>query len=179
MALVLVGLACMALRLYARRQTQMAQDDSLWRITYKAKFTAIRTGAALRASAPRDTAYARVFRQDVQYAGLAAQHLRSSRELSREIALASLGSGPHTMTARFDLHLSPKGRWRQPETSTALTQELRDQYLRNTDTIPSNTSLVLETLAKLDSVDPVIGFNASSNSASTHCNPATNTRLTM
>ena len=154
MALVLVGLACMALRLYARRQTQMAQDDSLWRITYKAKFTAIRTGAALRASAPRDTAYARVFRQDVQYAGLAAQHLRSSRELSREIALASLGSGPHTMTARFDLHLSPKGRWRQPETSTALTQELRDQYLRNTDTIPSNTSLVLETLAKLDSVDP-------------------------
>ena len=149
--LVLAGLACIALRLYVRRQAQLAHDDSLWRITYKVKFNAARTGAGLRASAPRDTTHARIFRQDVRYAGLAAQRLKSTRELSREFALASLGSGPHTMTARFDLHLSPKGRWRPTE--TPLTPQLREQYLRATDTIPASAPLVLETLAKLDGTD--------------------------
>jgi hypothetical protein len=154
LALVLLGLACVALRLHARRQAEMARDDTLWRITYRAKFNAARAGAALRVSAPRDTAHARIFRQDIQYAGLASQRLRSSRELSREIALASLGSGPHTMTARFDLHLSPKGRWRFPESGGPLTAELRAQYLRGTDTIPVNAPLVLETLAGLRAGDP-------------------------
>lgn len=149
LALVLVGVGCIALRRYMHRQAQMARDDSLWRITYKAKFNANRTGAGLRASAPRDTAHARIFRQEIHYAGLTAQRLRSSRELSREIALAALGTGPHTMTAQFDLHLSPKGRWRPTDTNTPLTPELRTQYLRSTDVIPSNAPLVLETLQRL------------------------------
>jgi len=153
-ALVFAGLACIALRLYTRRQAQLAHEDTLWRITYKVRFNANRTGASLRVSAPRDTAHARVFRQDIQYGGLAAQRLRSSRELSREIALASLGSGPHTLTARFDLHLSPKGRWHPTDTSAPLTPELRAQYLRGTDTIPANAPLVLETLARLQTADP-------------------------
>jgi len=152
--LVVAGLAAVALRLYERRQSQLAHGDTLWRITYKVKFNATRTGASLRAAAPRDTAHARIFHQDVQYAGLAAQHLRSSRELSREISVSALGSGPHTMTARFDLHLSPQGRWPVTDTSTPLTPQLRDDYLRGTDTIPVNASLVLETLSPLRGVDP-------------------------
>jgi hypothetical protein len=158
-ALVLAGVACVALRLYIQQQAVMARDDSLWRITYTAKFNATSAGAKLRVSAPRDTAHARIFRQDIQYAGLAAQRLRSSRELSSEIALAALGSGPHTLTARFDLHFSPKGRWRFSESSVPLTPELRAQYLRGTDTLPANASIVLETLVSLRTANPTNQVN--------------------
>jgi len=153
-ALVLVGLACVGLRLYARQQARLSSGDSLWRITYKVKFYAARTGATLRVSAPRETTHARVFRHDIQYAGLLAQRLRSSRELSRELAFASLGSGPHTMTARFDLHLSPKDRWRPTDPTTPLTPDLQNRYLRNTDDIPTDAPLVLETLARLQAPPP-------------------------
>lgn len=148
-SLAVLGVACVALRFYILHQAQLAHEDTLWRITYKARFNATRTGATLQASAPRDTAHARMFRQDVQYAGLAVQRLRSSRELSREIALTARSSGPHTLTVRFDLHLSPVDRWRPRETNAPLTLALQALYLRSTDTIPANAPAVFETLRSL------------------------------
>jgi transglutaminase-like putative cysteine protease len=153
-ALVVTGLACVAVRLHAQQRAKLARGDTLWRVTYKVEFNANRAGAGLRVTVPRETPHTRIVRRDVQYAGLAAQRVRASRELSREIALVAPTGGRHTMTARFDLHFTPQGRAAFSESAAKLTAEMRAQYLRGADTIPTNAPLVLETLAGLQPADP-------------------------
>ena len=147
--LVVVGAACLAWRLHLREQSPLARGDMLWRITYKARFQATRAGAKVRLSVPIDTEHARVFHEDVYYSGLSSQRLRGSRELAREITLATRRRGLHSLTARFDLHLSPKARFRVPASALSLTPEKRDEWLRATPALPVNDPLVQATLDRL------------------------------
>ncbi|MBI5387584.1 MAG: hypothetical protein HZA90_23230 [Verrucomicrobia bacterium] len=147
--LVFLGLICMGLRYRIYRVSRLASGDMLWRITYKAKFQAVRAGAKVRLSIPADTAHARVFRQDVLHSGLSAERLRSSRLFARELSLAAGRRGPHALTARFDVHISPEARWPARDAETPATPEARAAFLHATATIPVNDPVVQEALTRL------------------------------
>jgi hypothetical protein len=66
-ALVLSGVAAVALRWHNRRELQLRDGDSVWRLAYHVKFHAPRAGGKVRMAVPGDTAHSRLFRQDVQY----------------------------------------------------------------------------------------------------------------
>ena len=152
--LCVAGALGIGLRWQARHQAGLDHGDTLWRVTYKTHFQATRAGAKLRVSIPSDSPHARVFRQDMLYSGLAAERLRSSRQMAREVSLAASRHGPHTLTARFDIHLSPHAHWRVRHESLPSTPAEREEYLRSAEMLPVQDKLVL---AKLDRLRLVPG----------------------
>lgn len=147
--LVLAGMACAGLRYRAQRELQLTRGDSLWRLTYEVEFEADKTGAKLRAAFPYDTKRSRVFHQDVRYAGLRVERLRPSLLQARELLFVAIGPGAHTLTAKFDIHLSGRSRLRSREPEVNLTATARAEWLRGAPMIQADSPVVLETLRQL------------------------------
>lgn len=147
--LIAVGVVCVGVRVYLRRQMSLVQGDSLWRITCTVEFHARKAGARLRLGMPSDTSQARVFRQDLLYSGLTPTRTRPSRAANRQADLVTLRSGDYSVTGRFDLHLSPRAQWRSSEPVGQPSAEDRAAWLRGTKTIQADDPAVAALLAQL------------------------------
>jgi transglutaminase-like putative cysteine protease len=148
-AVVFLGAVCVGVRVYVRRQMELYDGDGLWRITYSVEFHARKAGAKVRLAVPADTRCARVYRQDLLYSGLNPVRSRPSRALNRQVDLVTLRPGSHTLTARFDLHLSPRAHWRGSEPPGQPSAEDRAAWLRGTKTIQVDHPAVAKVLAGL------------------------------
>ncbi|QOV89186.1 7TM domain-containing protein [Humisphaera borealis] len=147
--LVLIGTALIALRRQARNEAQAVPGDTLWRVTYKAAFQATHPGARLRVALPSDTNFAKVFHEDILYSGLSAGRMRSSRGLAREFSLVAGRVGEHTLTARFDVHVSPTPQWSPREPDVPKTQADRDLYLKPGGMFPTTDPSVRDAIARM------------------------------
>jgi len=154
--LVLLGAAGVALRVQTQREMQLSPGDTLWRLTYTVTFHAAQSGGKIRAAIPADTVQGRIFRQDLLYSGLTTEHLRPVHSQTREIGLAAMNAGNFSLTARFDIHLSPRANWRVNEPDVSLPADVRAGYLKSTKNIQADSPKVLETLDRLrrDSATP-------------------------
>jgi hypothetical protein len=148
-AIVIAGGICVNLRIHARRQQQLGDGDALYRLTYAVKFHAERAGARLQVSLPSDTQQGRVYRQDVLYSGLRSERVGLSRLQSRELTLLAMHPGDYTVTAKLDIHLSPRAHWRFEEPAANLSADARARWLRGTPTIQVSAPAVAETLRQL------------------------------
>lgn len=147
--LVVLGSACVGVRVYLRRQMAMVPGDSLWRISYTVEFHARKVGARLRLGIPADTPHARVFRQDLFHSGLTPARGRPSRAGNREADLTAVRPGVCSATARFDVHLSPRSLWRSIPPPAAISPEDRAAWLRSTRTIQVEDGRLAAALAPL------------------------------
>ncbi|MCX7824868.1 MAG: lasso peptide biosynthesis protein [Verrucomicrobiae bacterium] len=147
--LAVLGVAAVGARLYTRHTAQVPHGDSAWRITYTLRFHAAKAGARIQVAVPGDPPQARLFRQDVRHAGLESERTHRTRWQTREIGLIAPQAGDYTLTARFDLHLSPRAQWRAPVPGAALSAEARADSLRSTRMIQADDPLVRQTLDHL------------------------------
>ena len=148
-SLVVLGMVCVALRLHFRRDVEMAQGDSTWRISYSIGFHAERPGARMRVAFPADTRHSRVFRQELFYSGLTADRSRPPQSETREVALVAERAGPMHLGAQFDVQISPRANWRPVPAAGELTVEARAEALRSTKTIQADSKAVLDLLQQV------------------------------
>jgi transglutaminase-like putative cysteine protease len=155
--LILAGAVCVSLRARALWEMELTDGDRLWRLTYMVKFVSARVGAKVRVALPSDTPYGRVFRQDVVSPGMRAVRTRPSRPQTREVNLVTMSAGEHTLTAKFDIHQTPRPHWRAMEPDPNLSADARAQALQGTATIQVSATVVSETLKRLrrDGAGPV------------------------
>lgn len=147
-ALLFAGVTGMGLRRHAEHQLQLTHGDTLWRLTYDVDFRAEKSTARVRVAFPNDAKTCRVFRQDVSYAGMRAERLRPSALPSRELGFAA-SRGEHNFSARFDIHLSPRARFRSSASDTTLTADARAELLHGTPALQTSDPAVVQTLQKL------------------------------
>ncbi|MBM3887510.1 MAG: hypothetical protein FJ388_00120 [Verrucomicrobia bacterium] len=147
--LAVLGTVGVGLRLYARHHAQMRLGDAVWRVTYTVRFHAANAGARVQVAVPSDTPQARLFRQDVRYAGLESERAHRTRWQTREIGLIAPRPGDYTLTARFDIHLSPRAQWRAPAPEAALGADARADCLRSTKMTQADDPIVRQTLDHL------------------------------
>ena len=152
-ALVVCGVAGVALRYRARHDIHGGLGDTAWRLTYFVECEARRAGADLQVASPADTAHCRVFRQDFRQENLRINPRgRSSAQAWEVVALAEQ-PGPCQTTLRFDLRLNPRANWLTNDAHAALTANQRAGYLRATPDIQVHHEVVSNTLASLRESD--------------------------
>lgn len=142
-ALCLAGVAALGLRLNNRREVPLTQGDSVWRLAYDVRFRAPEAGIRARIAIPDGGMHSRIFREDLRYAGLTTERMRSSAE-TRELSVITQRDGDFRLEARFDIHLSPRTRFR--DRTVQLSAEQRAGYLRGGYGIPVRNATVLEVL---------------------------------
>ncbi len=148
-ALVILGTACVALRLHFRRDVEMTQGDTIWRIMYSVGFRAARPGARVRVAFPADTRHSRVFRQEFFYSGLTADRSRAPQGESREVVLVAERAGAYHLGAQFDVQVSPHANLRVAAATGQLTADARAEALRSTKTIQADDKAVLDLLQQV------------------------------
>ena len=148
-ALVLLGIAAVAVRAHFRREMRLAHGDSIWRIAYDIDFDAAKPGAKFRMAYPADTPQARVFRQELNYSGLTPDRRPAARRETREVDLATDRAGPYHVTARFDVHVSPQSKWPASAVSQDLSAKTRNDSLLSSATIQSDHPAVLAALQRI------------------------------
>jgi len=146
--LLALGMACVGLRLYLRSDVRLARGDQVWRITYNVNFHALRAGARLRVAFPVDTAYSRLFRQELLYSGLAARRSQVPQSEVRDVALVTERAGPLHLAAQFDVQISPRAAAR-PAPARELTPQAMADALRSTRDIQADAKPVLDLLQQL------------------------------
>ena len=153
-ALVVAGTASVGLRWRLQHEAELKRGDSVWRLTYTVEFTADKAGAKVRAAFPEDTRHNRVFRQDVLYSGLRAERLRQSSLQAREVALTATHPGKHSVTAKFDLHLTRRPYFRARPPDASLTADERAALLRSEPGIQADHTVVTGALQEARQTAP-------------------------
>jgi len=147
-ALVVLGTALVALRLYLRGDVRLSRGDQIWRIDYNVNFHAVRPGARLRVAFPVDTACSRLFRQEFFYSGLRTERPRSPQAEIREVNLAAERAGAFHLAAQFDVQISPSAPPRAAVPRELTPQAMADA-LRSTKDIQADSKTVLDLVRQL------------------------------
>lgn len=152
--LLICGICSFGWRFWSRYGIQMRQGDSVWRLSYNISFHAARSGLTLRAAVPRDAVHSRVFRQELRFSGLNTERVRPNRYDTREFSVTTQRSGDFHLSARFDVHISPRTTFRLGPPREDLTATERAHYLRVTKNTPVDAAVVSQTLASLQNDTP-------------------------
>lgn len=137
---VALGLAFIALRWNARREAEIARQDSLWELTYDIRFDATTVPnddasgpSVVSIAIPFDTANAQVISEEWTNAGLKAKRVVFSPSGTRELQLSTNQPGTYTPQADFQIRLSPRGDRRRGPGLESLSRDDRELYLGNGD----------------------------------------------
>jgi 7 transmembrane helices usually fused to an inactive transglutaminase/Transglutaminase-like superfamily len=145
--LLLLGAVAFGLRTYAQRQSAMIEYGGVWRLSYDVKLEADEAGVRIQMAVPRDTAAARVVRQNVNNAELRNERLRTSSTQTR-LSLLAPQPGHYDVSARFDLDLRPRTAGATEMEPPPNTREI-DRWLRPTSMLQSKSEIVVTTLGSL------------------------------
>jgi hypothetical protein len=148
-AMVLCGIATVALRYRARHDLQGGLGDTAWRLTYFVTCDARRIGADLQLAAPSDTSHCRVFRQEFRQDNLRVNPRGKASPQAWEVVALAEDAGRCEATLQFDLRLNPRANWVTGDPASGLTANQRATYLRATPEIQVHHPVVGNTLASL------------------------------
>ena len=142
-ALILVAVAatCIGLRTMGRKQ--VPPGDSFWRLTYEIDFTAKKNGAKVSVAFPSDTAQAQTTLPENP-----KWRQRPTKSGTRELESVASAAGPVSLSAQFDIHLSPGAAWKQAVPAEPLARGPR-RYLGSEDLIQVEDRVVRERLERL------------------------------
>ena len=147
--LTLAGIAGISARLHDRYSAAMARGDSVWKLSYHARFVAAAPGGTIRISFPMDTPYARVFSQQLAHPGLKTEPLRPGATEARTVTAVVQRVGECQIDADFDIHLSSRVASRSTVSETTPRAEIRAKYLRSEPGIQVSDRIVTETLERV------------------------------
>jgi transglutaminase-like putative cysteine protease len=141
LGLVLLGLLTVGLRYQSRRSSQIALEDSFWRLTYELKYVAKETLAgepesALRIGLPADRPRVQVVEEEFIHRGLGAELKRYPSTGNRELILTTEHSDEYGVTAEFEIRLTSVATWAQQQSLESLSDAARARYLRSDDELP-------------------------------------------
>jgi hypothetical protein len=136
---LILGTALIAMRHHARQSAKLAEEESVWRLTYLVDFEPVETGASIYIYIPYDTPHCAVRTLDPTMIGLHPE-IRGNRI----IANAPQSGGPYRITAPFELTLSPRPDMSRAPEMEYLSPDLRSRYLAadNKHFIPSDSQTV-------------------------------------
>ena len=100
---LVLGSLLIALRHHARQTAKLAEEESVWSLTYAIDFEPVEKGASINIYIPYDTPHCEVLVGKPTHLGL-----RSERRGNRIVATAPQPGGPYKINAEFELRLSPR-----------------------------------------------------------------------
>jgi hypothetical protein len=152
--LILVSLACVALRTVWSREGGVASGDSVWRLTLDYDFHSKQSGGGLYLALPVNTTHVRVVGQNYFYPGLNQTRTRQKSAEAREAVFFIPRAGWFNFRADFQLHFTP-GRYKQQTPGKIrLTADLRDLYLRDAPHIQTGSERIQHMLHQLSAQHP-------------------------
>lgn len=155
---ILLGAAFIAMRYHARREADVARQDSLWELTYEIQFDATTTPSdptsgpsELRIATPFNTPYCQVLDEDWTNAGLKVERKDLSPSGTQEVRLSTTRPGNYAPQGDFVLRLSPRANASQGPGLENLLRDERSLYLRQDPKrdIPKTASKVQEVVQSL------------------------------
>ena len=144
---VLLGLLAAGLRYQARKQSQTALEDSLWRLTYELDFTAKEPladepDATLRMGLPAVRPHVEIVKEEFIHTGLSEQLTQSSTTGNRELLLTTKHGGRYPVTAEFEIRLSPDTDWGDHHSMEGLTEVSRKTFTSKAEELPVQSTIV-------------------------------------
>jgi 7 transmembrane helices usually fused to an inactive transglutaminase/Transglutaminase-like superfamily len=136
-ACLLLGSGLIALRHHARQSAKLAEEESLWSLSYEINFEPVEKGASINIYVPIDTPYCEVRVGKPSHLGL-----RSERRGNRIVATAPQPGGPYKINAEFELRLSPRADLSRAPEMEYLKPDVRQRYLKAEPGIPAETETV-------------------------------------
>ena len=139
---LLLGAVSIAMRYDARKQAQLAQDESLWNLTYDIDFEADDAGTVVRVALPFDTRHCEIVDEQFIHTGLQGAKRGPYRlTRTRELMVSAPRAGSFNITAKFKLRLSPRmDMSREPALEYMPPSELR--FLREEPNVPVGSETV-------------------------------------
>lgn len=134
---VVLGSTLIALRHHARESAKLAEEESVWSLTYAIDFEPVEKGASINIYIPYDTPHCEVRVEKPAHLGL-----RSERRGNRIVATAPQPDGRYTINAEFTLRLSPRADMSRAPEMEYLSPDARQRYLRSEPNIPANSDVV-------------------------------------
>jgi hypothetical protein len=106
---LVLGTVCLLTRYESRKSAQLAQDESLWNLTYKIDFEADDAGSEVRVALPFDTRHCEVIDRELIHTGLQGD-VRGPFRLTgnNELQVVAPRAGSFEVAAKFQLRLSPE-----------------------------------------------------------------------
>ncbi|MCH8839587.1 MAG: hypothetical protein IH831_02705 [Planctomycetes bacterium] len=138
---VLLGLLTAGLRYQTRQESQIALEDSLWRLTYELKFTAKEPlagepDATLRIGLPTNRPHLEVVNPEYIHNGLDSKFIEWRKTGNHELILTTKHGGEYGVTAEFEIRLSPDSSWDLRQSMESLTDVSRARFIRFEDEFP-------------------------------------------
>lgn len=138
MVLILVSVACVALRTLWPKQGGVPTDDRVWNLTVYLDFVAQQKGASLYLALPIDTLHVRAVGQNYFYPELRQVRPAGKTEKPRVAVFIAPQSGRFHFRADFQLHFTPGIHRQRAPGKITLSPELRDLYLGDEPDIQIN-----------------------------------------
>src|SRR5687767_13883867 len=132
---ILLGAAFIGLRYHARREAEIARQDSLWELTYDIRFEATTTPTdpnsqtEVRIALPFNTPYCQVTQEEWTNAGLKDRRVNWRPSGTRELVLTTNQPGTYAPQADFRLRLSPRADDSRDPGLESLSRDDRARYL--------------------------------------------------
>ncbi|MCI0331708.1 MAG: hypothetical protein L0228_00605 [Planctomycetes bacterium] len=134
---IMLGAVLLGLRYRARREAEIARQDSLWELTYEIRFEATTTPSdptsgisELRIATPFNTPHVQVLSEDWTNAGLTIERKELLQSGTKEVRLSTTRPGIYAPQADFTLRLSPRANARYGPRLENLSRDDRTFYLR-------------------------------------------------
>jgi len=140
---LVLGSALIALRHHARQSAKLAEEESVWSLTYAIEFEPVEKGASINIYIPYDTPHCEVRVEKPTHLGL-----RSERRGNQIIATAPQPDGRYTINAEFTLRLSPRADVSRVPAMEYLSPDARQRYLRAETNIPADSDVVRDLAQK-------------------------------
>jgi hypothetical protein len=135
---IALGVIFLGLRYQARREAEIARQDSLWQLTYEIRFEATITPTDGTAEAPQvhiampfNTPHCQVLSEDWTNAGLKDRRVAWMPSGTRELELTATQPGTNTYSPQLDfvLRLSPRAHGSWATGFETLSRDDRSRYL--------------------------------------------------
>jgi hypothetical protein len=137
---LILGSLLIALRYHTRQTARLAEEESVWSLTYALDFEPVEKGASLNIYIPYETPYT-----EVLVGKLPAQlGIRPEHRGNVIVATAAQPGGPFKINAEFELRLSPRSDVSRADAMEYLSPDARARYLRADldNSIPSDSDAV-------------------------------------
>lgn len=162
LGMILLGAIACALRYQSRRDTQIAMEDSLWRLTYELQFSAKESisdepDASLRVGLPTDRNHVQLQNEEFINTGLRERIVQYEGTGNRELILTTERGGNYPVTAEFEIRLTPEVAWSDEYAMEGLTEDARRRYLSSEDHLPVQNPRVQSTVRQVMKGDAGLG----------------------
>ena len=138
---VLLGLLTVGLRYQSRLSSQIAREDSFWRLTYELKYAATEPLAdepdsALIIGLPTDRPRVQIVKEEFIHRGLNAELKQYPSTGNRVLILTTEHGSDYGVTAEFEIRLNSVATWEQLQSLESLSDASRARYLRSDVELP-------------------------------------------